>query len=254
MILFYRITPFLLTIVSALGFASFVFRWTHPIVSIVITSILVLLLLGRLVRWRWQEFNFWLFLGTGWIFLLASFAVLFLFENLWVSIFLSIFSSLLLALFTEFVFLYIHLPSQYQPFSLEYLTLLLNLLSVFFMSCLGFALRLLVQVPLFALAVPFFIMCLFLVYGTLWVTKAESSQSRLSAFLGAVLLTELFVSVTFLPTGFFTNATFMTIFSYVFFGLIRTVAIHKLSPIVVRRYAITAICLFVIAGLSSQWL
>jgi hypothetical protein len=104
------------------------------------------------------------------------------------------------------------------------------------------------------LALLFFLLSFFLVYGVLWVTKAESFRSHLYALFGAIILTELFVCITFFPTGFYTNAAFMTIFSYAFFGLTRTEALHKLSREVIKRYVFTSIILLLIVAVSSKWL
>lgn len=254
MIVFYRITPFLVALVALLSYAGFVFRVVHPFVAMGIGLLFMAVLLARLLRFQVQEFSFWFFLGIACLFFLSVFGMLFLFETLWVSVSLMVACSALLVLFTEFIFLYVHLPSRYQPFSLEHLASLLNLLSIFFFSSFAFATRLLIQLPLAFLAVLFFLLSFFLVYGVLWVTKAESFRSRLYAFFGAIILTELFVCITFFPTGFYTNAAFMTIFSYAFFGLTRTEALHKLTKDVARRYAFTAIFLIFLVGFSSKWL
>lgn len=254
MILLYRITPFLVAIVALLGYAAFVFRFAHPVFAMGISVVCVALLLARLLRFHVQEFSFWFFLGIASLFFLSSFGMLFLFETMWISIALAALCAFLLVLFTEFVFLYIHLPSRYQPFSLEHLTSLLNLLSIFFFSSFAFATRLLIQIPLALLALLFFLLSFFLVYGVLWVTKAELFRSRLYALFGAIVLTELFVCITFFPTGFYTNAALMTIFSYAFFGLTRTEALHKLSLDVVKRYLFVSIILLLVVTISSKWL
>ena len=254
MILLYRITPFLVAIIALLGYTAFLFRVVHPLVAVGLSFVCVALLMARLLRFHVQEFSFWFFLGIASLFFLSSFGMLFLFETPWVGIVLALVSTALLVLFTEFVFLYTHLPSRYQPFSLEHLTSLLNLLSIFFFSSFAFATRLFIQLPLSFLALLFFLLSFFLVYGALWVTKAESFRSRLYALFGAIVLTELFVSITFFPTGFYTNAAFMTIFSYAFFGLTRTEALHKLSREVVKRYVFVSLFLLCVVALSSKWL
>ena len=243
-----------MAIVSLLSFSAFVFRWTHPVVVILLSLMCVLFLMARLLKFEMQGFSFWFFLGTASIFFLSTFGILFLFENMAASIVVALISTALLTLFTEFVFLYTHLPSTYQPFSLEYLTLLLNLLSIFFFTCFGFASRLLMQSPLYVLAIFFFLVSFFLVYGMLWVSKAETRHVRFYAFFGAILFTELFIAITFFPTGFYTNAAFMTIFAYVFLGVSRAHAIRKLTKAVVRRYLITSLLLLLFIGLSSQWI
>lgn len=254
MIILYRITPFLIGIVSTLGFFGLNFVWTHPMILIAICLLLVSLLFARLLKWQMNTFSFWFFLGTPCLFFASSFSIFLLMEDTLSRILLGVFCSLLLMLFTEYVFQYIHLPSKYQPFSLEYLTLILNVLSIFFFTSLGFAARILLQAPLFLLAGIAFALMYFLVYGTLWVSKVETFRSHYYSTLGAVLLTEFFITLTFLPPGFYTNAAFLTVFSYMFLGLTRAQAIHKLGKDVILRYSITATVLLIFIGMSSQWL
>ena len=254
MILLYRITPFFIGLVSALGFFGLNFSWIHPAILIPICLLLVVLFFARLLKWQINTFSFWFFLGTPCVFFAASFSIYLLTEDILSRILLGVFCSLLLMLFSEYVFQYIHLPSKYQPFSLEYLTLILNVLSIFFFTSLGFAARILLQAPLILLAGIAFALMYFLVYGTLWVSKAETFRSHYYSALGSILLTEFFVALTFLPPGFYTNAAFLTVFSYVFLGLTRSQAIHKLGKDVILRYCITATILLIYIGMSSQWL
>jgi len=254
MILLYRITPFLVGIISLLGFLGLMNAWAHPMVVIAIALLLGILVFARLIKWQVKTFSFWFFLGTFFLFFAASFSIFLLLEDVWSRWVLIGLYTLLLMLFCEYVFQYTHLPSNYQPFSLEYLTLILNVLSIFLFASLGFAARILLQAPLWILVLLAFALMYFLVYGTLWVSKAETFRSHYYAALGAILLTEFFLALTFLPPGFYTNAAFLTVFSYVFLGLTRAQAIHKLNKEVVLRYGITAITLLILIGLSSQWL
>jgi hypothetical protein len=254
MILLYRITPFFVGLVSLLGFLGLMHAWTYPLIVIVISLILFMALFARLLKWQFNTFSFWFFLGTPSLFFAASFSVFLLAEDSLSRALIALLSVSLLVLFTEYVFQYIHLPSKYQPFSLEYLTLILNVLSVFFFSSLGFAARILLQSPLALLAVCVFALMYFLVYGTLWVSKAETFRSHYYSVFGSILLTEFFIVLTFLPPGFYTNAAFLTVFAYLFLGLTRAHAIHKLSKEMMIRYTVTSVILLVFIGLSSQWL
>lgn len=253
MILFYRVTPFLVAIASALGFAAFILRDAHPLTALGVAGIVLIFLFARVLQFQWGAFSFWFFLGTAALFFLSASAMLLLLEPVSFQITVAAVTTVFLTLFSEFIFLYVHLPSTYQPFSLEYLTLLLNLLSIFFLSSFGFASRLLVETPLWLLAPIFFLLGFFLIYGMLWVSKAER-HALTYALVGAVLFVEFFIAVAYLPTGFYSNAAFLTIFSYVFFGLTRAQAIHKLSKEVMRRYLLTACFLFFVISVSSQWL
>lgn len=254
MILIHRLTPFGIGLIASLGFASLLRTWTPALASFAFTLVLIGLLYARLLHWRVRTFSFWHFLGTPLLYLASAFGMIFLFEQPVSSIALAVVSVLFLILFAEYVFQYTHLPSQYQPYSIEYLTLLLNVLTIFFLSSVAYGLHLLIQAPLFLLASCFFLLSLFILYGTLFVIKADSARSRPYALAGSILTTEFFITLAFLPSGLYTNAALITIFFYLFLGLTRAQVHHKLSATVVKRYVGVAAVLLVIILLSTDWL
>ncbi len=253
MILIHRLTPFAIGLMASLGFASLLQHWLSPIVSMVLALLCIGLLFGRLLHFHVRAFEFWYFLGIPLLYLLASFGMLFLFETLATSLALAVLSVVFLVLFAEYVFQYTHLPSQYQPYSIEYLSLLLNVLTVFFLSSVAYGTNLLIQTPLWLLAPIFFLLSLFILYGTLFVSKAEDSRARPYAIAGSILTTEFFVTLAFLPSGLYTNAALITLFFYLFLGLTRAQVHHKLSATVVKRYLFVFLILFLIILSSTDW-
>jgi hypothetical protein len=253
MILLYRISSFGIAIVSALGFLLFFAQWINPGIVIILTVVLTALILARLLGWSIQTFQFWHLLGTPMLFLLSSFGPFFLLENFYSKVGLAVVVVLLLFFFVENVFSFTHLPINYQPFTLEYLSQLLHILSVFFVAVFGFGLSLFLQTPLWLLSLVFFLILFFIVYSTLWAGKVDPVSARPFAFAGALLITELFTVLTFLPVGFYTNAAFLALGVYVFLGVSRAHAHHKLSKQILRRYGLIFILLTVVITITSQW-
>lgn len=253
MILLHRFSSFGVACLAAVGFSLILVSNAHPFVRIVMTSVLMVFILARLLSWQVQTFQFWHLLGTPLLLYVSSFGPFFLLENSYVKIGLATVVVLFLFLFVEHVFSFVHLPIAYQPFTLEYLTGLLHILSVFFLALLGFGLSLFLQMPLWILSPIFFATLFFIIYGTLWIGKIDSSRARPYAFAGAVLTTELFVTLTFLPTGYYTNAAFLTLGVYVLLGLSRAHALHNLSNEVRRRYLIVFSLLTILIAVTSQW-
>ncbi len=253
MILLHRLSSFGVTCIVAAGFSLLLFSRVHPALVILLTALFAGLLLARLLGWHVRTFQFWHLLGTPLLLLLSSFGSFFLLESATIKGALSLFVVVLLFLFVEQVFSFVHLPVAYQPFTLEYLTGLLHMLSVFFLSVLGFGLSLFLQTPLWLLSLVFFCILFFIVYGTLWVGKVEPARAKPYAFAGAVLTTELFASLSYLPTGFYSNAAFLALGVYVFLGLSRAHALHKLSKEVLRRYLLVCAALAILIATTSQW-
>lgn len=253
MILLYRLSSFAVAVVAAAGFALLLWSGLHPYAVMAVCVAFVALLLGRLLGWQVRTFQFWHLLGTPLLFLLSSYGPFLLLEHAAPKIGLSVIVVAFLFLFVEHVFSFVHLPVAYQPFTLEYLSQLLHIVSVFFLSVLGFGLSLFLQAPLWMLAPVFFFVLFFIVYGTLWAGKVDPVRARPSAFAGAVLTTELFVALSYLPTGFYTNAAFLALGVYAFLGLSRAEALHKLSKEVLRRYLIVFLLLALVITITSRW-
>src|SRR3990167_3251388 len=253
MILFYRLSSFVVVLIATLGFLSLFFGWSHPYVAVFLSAGLIAVVLARLLGWHLQTFQFWHLLGTPILFFLSSFGPFFLLEHFLAKVFLAALVLFFLFLFVEHVFSFTHLPMNYQPFTLEYLSQLLHILSVFFVATLGFGLSLFLHTPLWFLSLIFFFILFFIVYGTLWAGKIDPERARPYAFAGALLTTELFAALSFLPTGFYSNATFLALGVYVFLGLSRAHALHKFSRDVLKRYLILFFFLSVIIIITSQW-
>ncbi len=253
MILLHRISSAVVGALVTFGFLAIFLHWLNPIFSIALTVTLLSLVLARLVGGSVKTFEFWHLLGTPVLFVLSGFGAMLLLESSSIKIVLAVLVTALLVLFVEHVFSYIHLPVNYQPFTLEYLSQLLHILSVFFISTLGFGLTLFLQTPLWLLSPIFFGILLFIVYGTLWAGKIEARRALPYAFAGAALTTEMFMALSFLPTGFYSNAAFLALGVYVFLGLSRAHALHKLSSPVLKRYSILFFLLTFIIAATSQW-
>jgi hypothetical protein len=253
MILVHRITPFFIGLSIALGFVmSTVLKW-HPAVGFFTAVVATGLLLARLVGGSPRHFQFWYFLGTPLLFVVSSFGVLLFLEQRPEQALLAVVTSLLVFFFAEQLFSYLHTPANYQAYSIEHFSVGLNVLTIFFFSATAFGLRLFLLLPLPMLAACFFLAMFYLIFGTLWVSKVEMRHGLAYAGAGAVLATELFSVLAFLPTGFYTNAALLTLFTYLFLGLTRARFLDQLTKPVVRRYLVIGSGLFAAIIGTARW-
>ncbi|OGL95843.1 hypothetical protein A2348_00325 [Candidatus Uhrbacteria bacterium RIFOXYB12_FULL_58_10] len=255
MILLHRITPFLIGIVTALGFVALLVLRFHPFVVMGAVLLLVIILYARLTAFEPRSFQSWMLVGTPSLFLLTSFGLMLFLERPLAQTALAVFVSLFAFFFAEHVFSYVHVPVNYETYAIEHMSLAMNVASVFFVSVAAFGTRVFLTAfaPLWLLTVIFFAVSLFVIFGTLWASKVDVRQARLYALCGALLVTEVFMTVSYLPTGFYTNAALIALTAYLFLGLTRAHFVEKLSPSTVKRYVITSsILLTAILG-TSQW-
>ena len=160
----------------------------------------------------------------------------------------------MLFFYIEHLFHYLHLPTRYQAYTLEHLSLVLNILTIYFISVVGFGARMFLSIPLWFACVVFFLVAFFVIFDMLWVSKVEAKMAWPYAIAGTVLATEIFAAVSFLPTGFYVNAAILAVFFYLFLGLTRAHFLDALTHTLVRRYLAIASFLFVIIMGTAQWL
>lgn len=255
MLVLHRITPFLIGLVTAGGFLGLIrLPSNYSFIVAAATGVLLAVLFARLAGLKLRTFRFWYFTGTPVLFFISAFGLFLFLESNGVMMALAVTVALMLFLFAEHLFNYVHLPAKYQAYSLEHVSLVLYVLTTFFVATVGFGTAMMLQAPLWLLAPLLFFVMLYVVYGMLWVSKVEGRKARAYALGGALISTELFTVLTFLPTGFYANAAALAVCVYVFLGISRAHFLDKLSRIVLRRYAVMGVLLLgVIAG-TARWL
>jgi hypothetical protein len=254
MIILHRITPFIVLLIGLGAYIPFVFYQSSlGFLSLPVGIVLVGLLLARLLKWEHKTFAFWFFLATPLLLFASSFGSYIFLESALMQWGLALFVAFALFFFAEHIFHYHHLPSRYQPYTLEYLSVIFHVITLFFLSVIGFGGHLFLYLPVWVLGPPLLVISFFMIYGILWVSKVEHENARLFALAGAVLVTELFLVMTFLPIGFYTSATLLTVFFYCFLGLLRAHFSKKLTKDVARRYILISLLLFVMLIASAQW-
>ncbi|MBU0614455.1 hypothetical protein KJ766_04230 [Patescibacteria group bacterium] len=262
MILLHRITSYVLLLVTILGYAGLVFQpfatdfsmqGQQAMIMIVIMLVVCGLLIARLLKWEVKTLSFWIFWGVP-MFLLFSSLFLFLFlEDTSVKIVLSLVTIFAVWLYTENLFTFYHMPSRYQAYSLEYLSVVLFLLSSFLFASGTYSTQLFLQLPVWIPAFIIFWMSLFAIVGVFWVSKVDSQTSLLYALVGAVLMTEVYIAIGFLPTTFIVNAAVYTTMLYLYLGLVRVHVLEKLSSIVLVRYIAAAASFIAVVFLTAHW-
>ena len=254
MILLHRITPFFIGLFAAAGLVGTFFVPEHPLWTIVAALIIVVLLSARLLAWRFKTLQFWTLLGTPVLFLVSGYSLFLFFEDQSAKITMTVIVAMLLFFFAEHVFTYTHLPAKYQAYAIEHLSLLLNLLSLFFFSAAGFGGMILLQSPLYIMGAVFFLLVLFFVYSTLWAGKIENKRALSYSLAGALLATEIFTALSYLPTGFYTNAAVLAVCFYLFLGLSKAHFMNQLSRKVWKRYLFLGFSLLFLIAVTARWL
>jgi len=253
MLVFLRTLPILSGLTMAIGAMALFWFPSHPFFIAGVSLLILFFVLARLAGWSFKKADFWSFFALPFCLAVSAFSLLLFVEGQNMKILIITLATLLLWLFAENVFSFLYLSSTYQVNALEYLSLVMGVVSVFFASTAFFALRLFFGFSLW-LIVPvhaIFIFTLFI--SVLWICKVEKERVLPNVFGAVILLTELFLCLVFLPAGFFFNAAILTLFFYLFLGIVRAHLSNRLSSIVLKRYILAVSLIAVLIIFTAKW-
>jgi hypothetical protein len=254
MILLHRLTSFAVAAVSAAGFLLIILSPSYTWWAMLGLLALIPLLFARLLTWDFKHFSFWIFLGTPLLTLISSLFLFLFLEGGFFKWSLALVVTGALWLYAENLFSFYHLPSTYQAYSLEYLSLVLYLISAFLFTSGSYGVQIFLQLPAWVPALAVFWATLFSTIGVFWVSKVGSTVTTRFAIAGSIMLTELYLVLAMLPTSFMTNAAIFTTALYLFLGLSRAHVLDKLTSTVLKRYLITGGLLLIVVFATSRWI
>jgi hypothetical protein len=252
-ILLHRLTPFAVCGLLILGFGGLIFSPLSLKIVIAVCFGLVPILFGRLLLWEFRRPAFWVFLGTPCLLLISAVMFFLIVESTVGAWALAVAVTLAVSLYAENLFAFYHLPSMYQAYSLEYLSLMCYVTSAFFFTGSAYMAQLFLELPLWVPAITIFIIVLLATVAVFWVSKIGFETGVLFAITGAILMTEVYVALSMLPTSFVTQAAAFSVLWYVYLGLARAQVLEKITPVVIRRYVLLGSLLLAIIFGTASW-
>lgn len=254
MILLHRITPFTIAATSLVGFGSLIVAPFVGMKMIPFVVVVMALFFARLLLWEFRRPAFWVFLGTPMLLWMSSLIFFFFLEDpvsKWV---VATGVTLAVSLYAENLFTFYHLPSAYQAYALENLSLVVYVVSAFFFTSGAYGAGLFLLLPVWIPAIIVFIAVLLATVAVFWVSKIGFETGRPYAIVGAVLMAEMYVVLAQLPTSFVTNAAAFAIFMYGFLAVSRAYVLDRLTPKITTRYMVFMAVLLVVVFGSARWL
>jgi hypothetical protein len=253
MILLRRIYSYSLPVFSALSFVVLLTLGRRGLLLVFALAVIIFILLGQLLKWEWKRRPFWIFLSMPLFYHLSAIFLFVWLEQVPLQIFLGIIVTFGMWLYSENIFTFYYQPASYQAYALEYLSLVLYVLSGFFFSSGAYATQLFLSWPVWLPALIVFWVVLVATFGVLWVSKVEEQTAWLFSLIGAIALTELYLVLGLLPISFLANAGVFSIGLYLFLGLSRAHLLDKLTTKVIQRYAIVGGVLLLVIFATSHW-
>jgi len=253
MLIINRFAPILSALALFLLGEIFIFYPQSLFVIIILSVILIFLSLWQLTGRQIKNSQLWnfliapFFLFEGWIFL-----AVFL-EERWVKHLFLVIIVFFLLIFLHNLFLFLYRPLYYRAYSLENISNYLDLLAIWlwYSSFFGLIIFLGLSPGLFVL--PIIIISALIYYQSIWVNKIEIKNHWPYLIIVNLLLAEVFLAVSFLPTNFYVNGLILTVVYYVLSGLSRNFILKKLNKIIIARHLLFGIFILILGLLTAKW-
>lgn len=155
--------------------------------------------------------------------------------------------------FLKTLFLKFHQKSKYQLYSLENISINLNLLTIFFITSSFFSLIIFLGVSFWFLLVIFSLIVTFLNYQLIWVGGVKLKVGWPYILIITIALIEIFWAISFLPTSVYVNGIIMTVSYYLMSGLARNWLLGIREKRVIKRYLLISIIVLIIILLTAKW-
>ena len=216
----------------------------------------VVLLFLTIFDFTKKTFNrrFFNFLITPLIFSISVFgSLLFVFVDLYYHL-IVLGSGIFIYLFLEQILNYFYFAVRYQPYTLEYFSFYWNMLAVMaFSSCL-FGFYILYQFNVYLLAGIYLALIFLVTKEIFWVNKIEWNKYALFCVAIPLIMFELFVVFSYLPSSYYVNAIILTVIYYVLIGLSKLFLQEKLNSKNLLSHLIVGGVSMLVVLFTAQWI
>ena len=215
--------------------------------------LIVILSTWQLIGRKFFQRKFWQNLITPILFLASGLVFLSFLESAWLKQFIILILAISIWLFLFVIFFRFNLRSKYQVHSLENISSHLNLLTIFFCSSGFYGLLIFLGFPLRFLVFGFGVVCFLLTIQLIWDSDTTLAKDYPYLIVITLIITEMFLVVSFLPTSVYVNGFIVTISYYLIGGLSRNWLLGNKERKVVSRYLITSVITLIIILATAKW-
>ncbi|USN53997.1 MAG: hypothetical protein H6760_02395 [Candidatus Nomurabacteria bacterium] len=253
MLAFIRFLPAFSTIVFLSGMFVLTLRpglvWIIGAILTVWNILSVYLLAGR----QWRSLTFWsLLILPFWLYLSSQSIVLFITSS-FIRWGITIIIPFALGFYYRQIFHYHYSPGRYQPFALENLSNGFALVVMFFASASLYGMIVFLGFNWFML-LPFWVLVVVSVsYEMLWVKKTLDVRGWRWFAVFSIMLSEVFIVMSFFPTNFIVNGAVITIIYYTLVAMHRAALKEKIERNMILRPLVLSFILLVIILGTASW-
>jgi len=196
--------------------------------------------------------EFWHYLASPLIFTWSAIVLLTFFENIYFKHFFILSIGTYIFFYFENLFYYLILGKEKGENNFLRMTNMMNVVSVFFLAVGFYGIKTFLQLPIWILAIIFFIFGSGLIYSSLWIVKQNLKEIYIEVLAMALIITELFLATNFLPLGFYSSGAIVGIIYYIASGIL--INYLKSKDMAYKRYVFMGSALLLLVILTAKWM
>jgi len=187
------------------------------------------------------------------LFALMSYLFLFFVETVWLYRLVYVIGAGLLYLYLDQLLNYFYFTVKYQPYTLESLSLYINIISIFYLTSSMLSLIIFLHLSPLLTAVFYYAVAAVLVYQLLWSHKYTWDQMKLFVTLVPLVLAETLYVISFLPFNYYVGGIVVAILFYLMMNLIRMfLSDHAPRRVVITNISVSFVLIIIILA-TAQW-
>lgn len=252
MIILQRLTPYIVTLASALllwfGMAS-PLHWSWVTSGLIALPFFAVLLMHQ-SHWRLE------YLGLAApmiLLLLGTYSFLLIQENIWLQLIALVVTTICFFLFEKNVAVFLFQPSRYIPYSLEHISIYCTMVAAFFCYVSVAMLGQLHLTRLRYLFIIMFILTAIMVWQNFWIQKIAWPKMWRFIVVISVVLTQVLAALYFWPVSFFVVGCLLTLMLYLILHLSRHFLMQTLTKRLTWRYSLICIAATTFILATAQW-
>lgn len=243
------ISAFLVLLIFQIMLINPVFVLPGSILLLAITFLLAWQVNNRNLRNK----NFWHFVIMLILSVISGVALLLFLESLLIKEILIFGVTILNFILLKNVFSFLHETEKYQPYSLENIYLYNNLICAFFLYTSFFSLIIYFNLSVWFLVMAAFFVSLLMSYLIFWANKISFKDSKILIIVCALIITEFFLAVSFLPTSYFVNGFILTAVFYFIINVSRDYIKKIFNTNRLRMHLAISFALILLILISARW-
>lgn len=163
----------------------------------------------------------------------------------------------------NFLFIYSYLqntyhclmhPKFYENEKFQNIVFCGNFLTFFFTSCIIYGLQSLLHVPIWILLVVILPVIALMIYNIMWINEINYKENFIFILINCLILTEIALSLFFLPLTYHVNALILSICYYMSANLFKLYLKNILTHRSIKLYLISGCSGIALILLTAQWL